>query len=67
VIQRLLLLAGAAFVAFLACELLTEDPLVDLRLYRNVTFSAVSGVIAAVLHGLHRQYLPAGDSDAAPT
>ena len=45
VIQRLLLVAGAAFVAFLACELLTEDPLVDLRLYRNVTFSAVSGVM----------------------
>jgi MFS transporter, DHA2 family, multidrug resistance protein len=44
-IQRLLLLAGAAFVAFLACELLTDDPLVDLRLYMNVTFSAVSGVM----------------------
>ena len=44
-IQRLLLLAGAAFVAFLACELLTDAPLVDLRLYRNVTFSAVSGVM----------------------
>jgi MFS transporter, DHA2 family, multidrug resistance protein len=44
-IQRLLLVAGAAFVAFLACELRTEDPLVDLRLYMNVTFSAVSGVM----------------------
>jgi DHA2 family multidrug resistance protein len=40
VIQRLLLVAGAAFVAFLACELLTDAPLVDLRLYLNVTFSA---------------------------
>ena len=44
-IQRLLLVAGVAFVAFLACELLIEAPLVDLRLYRNVTFSAVSGVM----------------------
>ena len=44
-IQRLLLVAGAAFVAFLACELRTEAPLVDLRLYRNVTFAAVSGVM----------------------
>jgi DHA2 family multidrug resistance protein len=45
VIQRLLLVAGAAFVAFLACELRTEAPLVDLRLYRNGTFAAVSGVM----------------------
>jgi DHA2 family multidrug resistance protein len=44
-IQRLLMVAGGAFVAFIACELLTKEPLVDLRVYTNVTFAAVSGVI----------------------
>jgi DHA2 family multidrug resistance protein len=44
-IQRLFLVAGGAFVSFIACELLTEEPLVDLRIYTNVTFAAVSGVI----------------------
>ena len=66
VIQRLLLVAGAAFVAFLACELLTDDPLVDLRLYTERDVLGGLGRHAPVLHGLHRQYLPAGDSDAAP-
>jgi EmrB/QacA subfamily drug resistance transporter len=42
VIQRLLVLAGVALVTFITCELLTEHPLVDLRVYRNVTFSAAS-------------------------
>jgi DHA2 family multidrug resistance protein-like MFS transporter len=37
--------AGVAFVTFIACELLTEHPLVDLRVYTNVTFSAASVVI----------------------
>jgi hypothetical protein len=32
-IQRLFVVAGVAFVTFIACELLTEHPLVDLRLY----------------------------------
>src|SRR5207245_11695372 len=44
-IQRLFVLAGVAFVTFTACELLTEHPLVDLRLYTNMTFSAVSVLI----------------------
>jgi DHA2 family multidrug resistance protein len=44
-IQRLFVVAGVAFVAFLACELLVKEPLVDLRVYTNVTFAAVSGII----------------------
>lgn len=44
-IQRLFVVAGVAFVTFIACELLAEEPLVDLRVYTNVTFAAVSGVI----------------------
>jgi EmrB/QacA subfamily drug resistance transporter len=44
-IQWLFVVAGVAFVAFIACELLAEEPLVDLRVYANVTFAAVSGVI----------------------
>jgi DHA2 family multidrug resistance protein len=44
-IQRLFIVAGVALVSFIACELLIEEPLVDLRLYRNVTFSAVSIVM----------------------
>ena len=39
------MVAGVAFVTFIACELLTEHPLVDLRLYTNMTFSAVSVLI----------------------
>ena len=65
-IQRLLLLAGAAFVAFLACELLTDAPLVDLQLYRNVTFSAVSGVMLLYFMVFTASTFLAGDSDAAP-
>ena len=42
-IQRLFVVAGVAFVTFIACELLTEHPLIDLRLlYQHATFSAVS-------------------------
>jgi MFS transporter, DHA2 family, multidrug resistance protein len=44
-IQRLFMVAGGAFVTFIACELLAQEPLVDLRLYANVTFAAVSGII----------------------
>jgi MFS transporter, DHA2 family, multidrug resistance protein len=44
-IQRLFMVAGVALVSFIACELLTQEPLVDLRVYTNVTFAAVSGVI----------------------
>jgi EmrB/QacA subfamily drug resistance transporter len=45
VIQRLFAVAGVAFVTFIACELLAEEPLVDLRVYTNVTFAAVSVII----------------------
>lgn len=41
-IQRLLVVAGVAFVAFIAWELYVDEPLVDLRIYTNRTFSAVS-------------------------
>ncbi len=41
-IQRLLVLAGVSFIIFVIYELRVQGPLVDLRLYRNVTFSAVS-------------------------
>jgi EmrB/QacA subfamily drug resistance transporter len=44
-IQRLFVVAGVAFVSFIACELLAKEPLVDLRIYTNVTFAAVSGVM----------------------
>jgi DHA2 family multidrug resistance protein len=44
-IQRLFVVAGVALVSFIACELLAQEPLVDLRIYTNVTFAAVSGII----------------------
>jgi DHA2 family multidrug resistance protein len=44
-IQRLLIMAGVALLTFIVCELLTEHPMVDLRVYRNLTFSAVSVLI----------------------
>jgi DHA2 family multidrug resistance protein len=44
-IQRLFVVAGVAFVAFVAIELWRAEPLVELRLYRNAAFSVVSVVI----------------------
>jgi DHA2 family multidrug resistance protein len=44
-IQRLFVVAGVAFVTFIACELLAEHPLVDLRVYTSMTFAAVSVLI----------------------
>ena len=44
-IQRLFVVAGVAFVTFVVCEWLAEEPLVDLRVYTNVTFAAVSVLI----------------------
>lgn len=41
-ILRLLILAGVSFAFFVIYELRVQEPLVDLRLYGNVTFSAVS-------------------------
>jgi DHA2 family multidrug resistance protein len=42
VIQGLFMVAGVSFVAFLVCECTRRDPLVELRLYKNLAFSAVS-------------------------
>lgn len=41
-IQRLLLTAGIALVAFVGLELLQREPLVDLRLYANGAFTGIS-------------------------
>jgi DHA2 family multidrug resistance protein len=44
-IQWLFVVAGVALVSFIACEVRAKEPLVDLRVYTNVTFAAVSGII----------------------
>jgi DHA2 family multidrug resistance protein len=44
-IQRLFVTAGAALLIFLSIELLRKDPLVELRLYKNLAFAAVSLVL----------------------
>ena len=41
-IQRLMIIAVVSFVAFLAIELLRKEPLIDLSLYKNGAFAAVS-------------------------
>jgi DHA2 family multidrug resistance protein len=41
-IQRLLIVAGITFIAFIGFELTRREPLVDLRLYKNVAFAAIS-------------------------
>ncbi len=41
-IQRLLVVAGVSFAVFIIYELQAKEPLVDLRLYGNATFTAVS-------------------------
>lgn len=41
-IQRLFVVAGVSFVLFLIIELSRSDPLVDLRLYKNAAFTAIS-------------------------
>lgn len=41
-IQRLFITAAVAFVIFLVWEMHTKEPLIDLRVYANTTFSAVS-------------------------
>jgi DHA2 family multidrug resistance protein len=41
-IQRLFVIAGVAFGVFLWLELTRPQPLVDLRLYKNVAFAALS-------------------------
>lgn len=44
-IQRLLLIAAGSLLVFIACELTSDQPLVDLRLYANPTFSIASVLI----------------------
>jgi DHA2 family multidrug resistance protein len=44
-IQRLFCLAGLSFVAFIIRELTHTEPLVELRLYKNLAFAAVSMAI----------------------
>ncbi len=41
-ILRLFIIAAISFVAFLAIELHHKEPLIDLRLYKNIPFAAVS-------------------------
>ncbi len=41
-IQRLLVVAGAGLMLFIVWESCIKDPLVDLRVYRNITFCGVS-------------------------
>jgi Na+/melibiose symporter-like transporter len=50
-IQRLLLVAGGSFVVFLGLELTRKEPLVDLRLYKNLAFTAVS--LAVLLNAMN--------------
>ena len=44
-------MAGASLVAFLVCECTRSDPLVELRLYKNLAFSAVS--LAVLLNAVN--------------
>lgn len=50
-IQRLFLIAGVAFVLFLILSFTRQEPLVDLRLYKNVAFSMVS--IAILINAMN--------------
>ena len=49
-IQRLFVIAGLAFVAFVTLELRRQEPLVELRLYKNFAFSVVS--VAVLLNSM---------------
>jgi EmrB/QacA subfamily drug resistance transporter len=50
-IQRLLLVAGGSFVVLLGLELTRQEPLIDLRLYKNLAFTAVS--LAILLNAMN--------------
>jgi EmrB/QacA subfamily drug resistance transporter len=50
-IQRLLVVAGGAFVTFLVLECTRQEPLVELRLYKNLAFSVVS--LAILLNAMN--------------
>ena len=49
-IQRLFVMAGLAFVAFVTIELRRQEPLVELRLYKNFAFSMIS--VAVLLNSM---------------
>src|SRR5437870_9447541 len=49
-IQRLFVIAAVAFVAFVATELYRQEPLVELRLYKNVAFAIIS--VAVLLNSM---------------
>jgi DHA2 family multidrug resistance protein len=44
-IQRLFIIAAVALVIFLVRETYAQEPLIDLRIYANITFSAVSVLV----------------------
>jgi EmrB/QacA subfamily drug resistance transporter len=50
-IQSLFLMAGASLALFLVCEYTRAEPLVELRLYRNLAFAAVS--LAVLLNAVN--------------
>jgi DHA2 family multidrug resistance protein len=50
-IQRLFVVAGVAFVVFLGLEFTRKEPLVELRLYKNLAFSVVS--LAILLNAMN--------------
>ena len=49
-IQRLFVIAAVAFVAFVTIELYRQEPLVELRLYKNVAFAMIS--VAVLLNSM---------------
>jgi len=49
-IQRLFVIAAVAFVAFVTIELYRQEPLVELRLYKNVAFTIIS--VAVLLNSM---------------
>ncbi len=50
-LERLLVVAGGSFVVFLGLELTRKEPLVELRLYKNLAFTAVS--LAVLLNAMN--------------
>src|SRR3989442_5262392 len=57
-IQWLFVLAGLAFVAFVTIELRRQEPLVELRLYKNFAFSMISvAVVFKFFFGWGRGFL----------
>jgi hypothetical protein len=46
-----LLVAGGSFIVLLGLELTRKEPLIDLRLYKNLAFTAVS--LAVLLNAMN--------------